>query len=160
MSDLQNLDDLLTAVAELAGLDEVIRVQEDQIVWLLGIDDQDTVLAQWQQATRRMMFTLEIGPLPDRHCEHWLKEVLSYNLLWQQTGGARIGLLPPDNRLQLLFDVHAEQLGASQIVSVLDNLIQVANAWRNTLNADPQASAEQAVDTFSVCDNPNHFIRI
>ena len=99
MSESQTLDELMIEAAELADLDEVIRVQEDRTAWLLGINDQDTVLAEWQEATRRMLFMLEIGPLPEQDRERWLREVLYYNLLWRQTGGARIALLPPEERL-------------------------------------------------------------
>jgi hypothetical protein len=159
MSESRNLDELMVEAAELADLDELIRVQEDRTAWLLGINEQDTVLAEWQEATRRMLFMLEIGPLPEQDRESWLREVLYYNLLWQQTGGARIALLPPENRLQLLLDVHAEQLGATQIVTVLDNMAQVAQAWRETLNPDAQRTTGEEAPS-SPSDNPNLFIRV
>lgn len=160
MSESQTLDELMIEAAELADLDEVIRVQEDRTAWLLGINDHDTVLAEWQEATRRMLFMLEIGPLPEQDRERWLREVLYYNLLWRQTGGARIALLPPEERLQLLLDVHAEQLGATQIVTVLDNLAQVAQAWRKTLNIAAEGATEQETAASSPSESPNHFIRV
>ncbi|MEE4377225.1 MAG: type III secretion system chaperone [Candidatus Competibacteraceae bacterium] len=159
MSESQNLDEMMVEAAELADLDEVIRVQEDRTAWLLGVNGQDTVLAEWQEATRRMLFMLEIGLLPEQDREHWLREVLYYNLLWQQTGGARIALLPPENRLQLLLDVHAEQLGATQVVTVLDNMIQVAQAWRETLNPVAEGATDEETPS-SPSDNPNLFIRV
>jgi hypothetical protein len=106
-----------------------------------------------------MLFMLEIGLLPEQDREHWLREVLYYNLLWQQTGGARIALLPPENRLQLLLDVHAEQLGATQVVTVLDNMIQVAQAWRETLNPVAEGATDEETPS-SPSDNPNLFIRV
>ena len=160
MSEAQNLDELLIEVAELAELDEVIRVQEGRTAWLLGLNDEETVLAEWQEATRRMAFMLEIGPLPEQDRERWLREVLYYNLLWQQTGGARIALLPPEDRLQLLLDVPAEQLGATQIVHVLDNLRQVTRAWRETLNAGAEDAAGEETTTPSPGEDPSLFIRV
>ncbi len=160
MSESQNLDELLIEVAKLAELDEVIRVQEDRTAWLLGLDDEETVLAEWQEATRRMLFMLEIGPLPDQGRERWLREVLYYNLLWQQTGGARIALLPPEDRLQLLLDVPAEQLGATQIVNVLDNLRQITQAWRETLNADAEGAVAEETAASSLSDDRSFFIRV
>ncbi len=160
MSESQNLDELLIEVAELAELDEVIRVQEDRTAWLLGLSDKETVLAEWQETTRRLLFMLEIGPLPDQDRERWLREVLYYNLLWQQTGGARIALLPPEDRLQLLLDVPAEQLGATQVVNVLGNLSQVAQAWRDTLNPGTESATGEDSAAPSPGDNPALFIRV
>ncbi|MEZ5581975.1 MAG: type III secretion system chaperone [Candidatus Competibacteraceae bacterium] len=158
MSESQNLDELMVEAAELAELDEVIRVQEDRTAWLLGINDQDTVLAEWQEATRRMLFMLEIGPLPEQPDAGCGKCCIT-TCCGNRPAGARIGLLPPENRLQLLLDVHAEQLGATQVVTVLDNMMQVAQAWRETLNPDAEGAVDEDTPP-SPSDNPNLFIRV
>ncbi len=162
MSESQNWDDLLVEVAELADLDDVIRLEEGRTAWLLGLNDDETVLVEWQEATRRMMFMLEIGPLPEPGRERCLLDVLYYNLLWQQTGGARIALLPPGNHLQLMLDVHAEQLGATQITNVIGSLWQVAQAWRESLAQTARTAPETSEDTAtsSQMEDPTRFLRV
>ncbi len=138
MDKSANLDVLFVEVAELAGLEEVVKVQEDRSAWILGMSETDTVLAEWQEGVRRMLFMLEIAPLPQDSFAHWMSEALQFNLLTMETGGVRFALLPPENRLQLLMDLPEELMSPSQVAIVLENMQRIADEWRGLISTDSE----------------------
>ncbi len=139
--NLEQLDELLTEVAELGDFAELTRAAQDQPTWWLAVNERQSVIVEWNEPSRRMMFSAEIGALPERDRESALKQALYFNLAWQQTGGARMALMPEDDSLQLMLDLHAEHLSNSQVVTVISNLLQAAEDWKTGWETPSEESA-------------------
>ena len=129
---VEQLDQLLIEVAELGDFAELVRAADEQPLWWLTEEEGRSVFAEWDESLQRMMFSTEIGIVPDKNRTTALKQALYYNLVWQRTGGARMALIPEDNSLQLMVDLYAEDLSSTQVVTVATNLLQAAKDWRDS----------------------------
>ncbi|HSV47767.1 MAG TPA: type III secretion system chaperone [Ramlibacter sp.] len=94
---------------------------------------------------RRGMLVLrtDVGrPPPSRMAEGYAA-LLSYNLLWEQTGGARMALGGSEGDVVLLMDVPMAGLDWGTLDTVLRNIADVADAWGRQLQqaapAEPPA---------------------
>jgi hypothetical protein len=109
------------------------------------------------------MLSTEIGVLPEQNPIDALKQALYYNLMWQQTGGGRMALMPEDDRLRLMIDLPAEQLEAARVADVANNLLQAARDWCAGWDESPAMN-----DAVSTADRlpgenqlpPSGFIRV
>jgi hypothetical protein len=104
-------------------------VQEDETTWALGFSDEFDVIIEWADEPSRLILTAGIGhPVADRQTEVY-RTLLSYNLLWQDTGGVTTGLATEEDEAILVYELNAEQLSMSQLRTVLLNFTALARDW-------------------------------
>ncbi|MEE4379678.1 MAG: type III secretion system chaperone [Candidatus Competibacteraceae bacterium] len=160
---LEKWDRLLIEVAELGNFVELSRVADEQSVWWLADEDEESLVIEWNEGIQRLMLSTEIGVVPERNMVDALKQALYYNLVWQQTGGARMALLPEDDSLRLMIDLPGEHLESIRVATVANNLLQAARDWRSGWDKAPDPN-----DTSSTADDspgdepmpPSDFIRV
>lgn len=160
---LERWDRLLIEVAELGSFAELARAADEQPMWWLAEEEGQSVIVEWDEALQRMMLSTEIGIVPEKAYVDSLKQALYYNLVWQQTGGARMALMPEDDGLRLMIDLPAEHLDGARVATVASNLLQAAKDWRAGWDASPETN-----DTLSSTDGlpggdqmpPPGFIRV
>ncbi|MBX3609010.1 MAG: type III secretion system chaperone [Hydrogenophaga sp.] len=119
------IDDL-RGVAE-GGID--IRNDGDGGFSLL-FDGMEILRADWADAPARLVTTFELGKVVPSRKILVYEAMLTYNLLWQETGGARLAMAGPDGQVMLVHEMPAEQMTASDLSAALARLCQVGGAWR------------------------------
>jgi hypothetical protein len=109
--------------------------------WTVWWDDVDILNAEWADDPPRLVSTIPLGKVaPSRRLVVY-EAVLTYNLLWRQTSGARMGLGGPDGDVTLIHEIQAEQLTVPSLGAALAKACRIAGAWRRfVLKEDSEAS--------------------
>lgn len=120
---------LFLAVGQQTATIDYIGFDEETGTWSVQFEDDSIVQSTWSDAPPRLVFEASLGAphLQNRSRVH--EAVLTYNMLWQQTGGARIGLAGDDGELMLIVDLPAQGLEPAQLHHTLDRMKAVAASW-------------------------------
>ena len=145
MPTLDELGRLLVEAAGLSGFMEVLQDGE-QPRWWFCVDEERLLMAETDPHTGDLVVTTEVlllGDLPDEQQAAVLKQALAYNALWQETGGARMSLLPEDESLQLMVSLPAKEQEASRVCQLLTNLLERSDDWAAALAESATADSPQ-----------------
>lgn len=124
---------------------EVLQTGDD--AWAVRYADVDIDL-ELEPNTRRLMFSSEIGKLPEGGGEEICRILLTYSLLWRETGGLRMALTEPKGSLVQLVDIHCGDLTAELAVAVLHNLNDRTLLWRDFIAGDPSEAIPPSTPVF------------
>ncbi|MBT2323019.1 type III secretion system chaperone [Variovorax paradoxus] len=118
------LTELAPRLPDIAAL-----IQNDETSWTLGFEDDTAILVEWAEAPTRLVLSSEIGmPLPERRAEI-LDSLLSYALMWRESGGVKVGQGDIENGLVLLYEWHVDVFDADQLQDALENFATLARMW-------------------------------
>jgi hypothetical protein len=139
MLDTEGIDRLL---AEAGGLDDdILAVTKTDGGWAIRFEDVD-VLAEWDAQRSRLVMSTLIGTPPPERAAEVMEALLSYNALWNQTGGITMALTGPGGDALQFADLAGDAIAARQVAVVSVNLAERARIWRSFLAlGEPQEAA-------------------
>ena len=149
----QHLNELFTAAAKFSPISDIAQ-DEEHPLWQFTTDSGSFIIVEWNQELKRLMLTIEILPVPEHERESMFAQALHYNLLWQETGGARMALMPQSQSLQLMIDLHPEQLDAHLLANVVTNLLHQVHDWQLAIHNETAPTTGLDDD-----DTQKHIIR-
>lgn len=138
---LSSYQDLLTALAEHAGLEAAALLASEEIVvndlpiglQLAGEDEQAAVL----------LYGL-LGPVPADRWPEVSRHLLLANHLWAGTGGATLGVLDDDNTVSLSLRRSLHELDVHQFSLLLVNFAEIGLAWQEFISQARTPSSSSA----------------
>lgn len=115
-----------------------VIVQDDDSSWTLAFENEVTVLVlvEWADEPARLVLTADIGTPPAGRAAQVHKTALSYNTLWRETGGARIGMGGEEGDLLLVRELDAESVQGGDLASVLEQFAAVAQWWEGYVTSE------------------------
>lgn len=128
---LSPYEDLLTALAELAGLEAPALLASEEIV----INDLPIGLqlaGEGEQAA--VLLCSLLGPVPSDRWPEVSRKLLLANHLWCGTGGATLGLLDEDNTVSLSTRRSLQELDAHQLSLLLVHFAEIGQAWQDFIS--------------------------
>lgn len=133
-----DLDRAQLLMSELgSGMPEEVAVsQVEQSLWTIQFDDNSALFVQWANTPERLVLSATLGRAQAEKQLALYEILLSYNLLWQETGGVRIGMDGPQGELTMIYDVFADSLSPSALRTVVLNLANLARVWRAYVSGD------------------------
>ena len=135
--DPEYISQRLTEIApETRNLSVVI--QDDEATWTLAFEDEITVLVllEWADRPRRLVLSADIGKPPAHRAADIQAAALSYNMLWRETGGARIGMGGEEGDLLLIRDIDAQSVQGEEFVLLLEQFADLAQWWENFVTSE------------------------
>lgn len=134
MSEVGPLDDAILACIKTPDGAYAIRFEEVDVL-VERDDDRD-----------RIALSVEIGaPRPSRALEVY-ETLLSYNMLWRETGGVRMALTGRKGSVVQFVDLTGGEINPRSIVTVAANLASLTEIWRAFLqSADGEAATPTPV---------------
>jgi hypothetical protein len=127
--DLERAQILMSELA--SGMPEEGTVsQVDESLWTVRFEDSSALLVQWANTPARLVLSATLGRAQAEQQPALYEILLSYNLLWQETGGVRIGMDGPQGELTMIYDFFADLLSPSTLRTVVLNLANLARVWR------------------------------
>ena len=115
---------------------------EDDGSWTLSWDDVDIMAMEWVDDPSRLVASIALGKVAPARKLVVYEAMLTYNLLWRQTGGARMGLGGPEGDVTLVHEMAAEQLTVPELGAALAKACQIAGAWRSFVLKDEHGETE------------------
>lgn len=151
---MMELDQINTIVTESGPLDEeiisVARVADDR--WMIQFEP--IIISLEADAERgRLMLIGEIGPVPEERRNELLTAMLSYGLLWRETGGLRMAVSQSDNVATLMVDLAGEEIEPRLIACVAANLAERTLLWQAVFALEapvPEAAELEGSDLIKI----------
>jgi hypothetical protein len=115
-----------------------VIVQDDDATWTLAFENEVTVLVlvEWADEPARLVLSADIGTPPEGRAAQVHKTALSYNTLWRDTGGARIGMGGEEGDLLLVRELDPESVQGSDLAGVLEQFAAVAQWWEGYVTSE------------------------
>ena len=115
-----------------------VIVQDDESTWTLAFENDATVLvlAEWADEPARLVLSADIGKPPARRAAEVHQAALSYNTLWRDTGGARIGMGGEEGDLLLLRELDPESVQREEFSRILEQFADVAQWWEGYVTSE------------------------
>ena len=131
--DTAELDNLMT---EAAALDEGILacLKTPDGAYALRFEDTD-VLAEWDGTRDRLVLSTEIGKPAGQAATEVYETLLSYNLMWRETGGVRLALTGRGGNVLQLVDLAGTEVAAAKVAVVAANLAERTRIWQAYLES-------------------------
>ncbi|MCG8652939.1 MAG: type III secretion system chaperone [Pirellulales bacterium] len=165
MSELSQFDRLM---CELGPYDQNIEFidRPDENYWLVAYSDETVVEVETNDDDSKITLTTILGNLADvvnsdddqqddtgLDENEFLTMLLSYNFLWQDSGGIRLALDGPERNVVMLLDVFAGELELGNWAGILNQFVEIGKAWHESFfAASPLASGadDSADETLSL----------
>lgn len=134
VAEIGPLDDEVLAAFEVAPGEWAVRYS--------GIE----VALEHDAAGGRLMMTATIGAPRPESALRLYELLLSYNLLWRDTGGIRMALLGAGGEAVQMADLTLAGLTAADLAGTLSGFARRAGAWRLVLASEEPAAALSAAE--------------
>jgi hypothetical protein len=131
--------------AEMAELEAILPHEEGH--WTVQFDDGAAVLMEWLDRPSRLILSAALGKVSAPMQMAVYETMLSYNLLWRETGGVKAALNGPHGELMLLFELHAEQLDVDMLRTVLENFAGLVHVWSTYVKTETRVEPLDALST-------------
>jgi hypothetical protein len=106
-------------------------------VWGVQIDEETSVLVDFEEARDRLVLSCEIGVPPSGDRTRLYELMLRHNFHWNVTGGSRMAIDANDGNVVQIFDVPAAGIEVSGLHRVMQNFVDSARAWREIVRQPP-----------------------
>lgn len=116
-------------------------LQTDDTTWAVQFDDDRAILIEWADDPRRLVLSAILGRASSATQIAVYETLLSYNLLWKETGGVRMALDGPEGDVMLIYDLYEDQLTESELRTVMVNFADLAALWTEYVTSEVTTSA-------------------
>lgn len=138
---------LTATIAESAKYEDTIALilQIGDAAWRVDFEDVSIEL-EFHELSGRLVLTGDLGaPTPERRLVVF-QTLLSYALLWRETGFIRVGLGGADGALTMIADLGTDDLAPADLAAILENFAAKMRLWCDFVASD---ASEPAPEVFS-----------
>jgi hypothetical protein len=138
MDFIETLDGLLAACApNVEGLELVYKSADG--TWTAAFSDDTIATIHADLDRNRLTVVMTVAPLTDANREPIMHGLLTYAMMWKETGGVRMGL--GGNQVFILADLVLADVSEQSAAVLLANLHAKARIWagfvaKGTMTAD------------------------
>lgn len=123
---------------DMPEIDAVMQSEENS--WAIQFDDETVVQIEWADEPSRLVLSSALGQVNPEMRLPVYETLLSYNLLWQDTGGVKAALAGPGGEVSLLYELFADtSLSLGDLRTVLLNFMQLTQLWTAYVKSDASA---------------------
>ncbi|MDB5823642.1 MAG: hypothetical protein JWR21_2346 [Herminiimonas sp.] len=127
-------------------IDAVMQSEEGS--WAVQFDDETVVQIEWADEPSRLVLSSALGQARPEMRLPVYETLLSYNLLWQDTGGVKAALAGPGGEVSLLYEMFADtELSLSDLRTVLLNFMQLTQLWASYVKSDASTPVNAPMPT-------------
>ena len=125
------------------AIDAIEQVGEQN--WAIGFDEATWLTVDYNEQTDKLTLAIDCGPSPEQNRIKLYETLLTYNYLWEETGGLRMALDEPGGRVVLIFDVAVHGLDSATFATVVENMVTKSRLWQQSIQgvgseSDPPSS--------------------
>ena len=149
MSELDHLQSLMAEIGPLIDGIEAID-QEGDDYWLFAFGEQTLLQIQYDAQARKLVLFTELGAPAEENRLALYEALLSFNYLWNETGGLRMAIDGPGGSASMVLDLFVLDLDVSTLATVTENFLDTAVYWRgfmaNLQSAEQETPAPRQED--------------
>ena len=120
-------------------IDAVVQTEEPS--WAIQFSDESIIIIEPVDEPPRLVMSAELGTAPEAAERQLYEALLSYNLLWRDNGGVKIGLAGPKGSLIINWELSLEGLTLLDLQSAIVRFLKAASSWQHYVaKADTEQS--------------------
>lgn len=120
-------------------IDAVVQTEEPS--WAIQFSDESIIVIEPVDEPPRLVMSAEIGTAPETAERQLYEALLSYNLLWRDNGGVKIGLAGPKGSLIINWEISLDGLTLIELQSALVRFLKAVSSWQHYVaKADTEQS--------------------
>jgi hypothetical protein len=155
--DAKRIQGLIEALGPVNDEIEVIT-RNDDAQWSVGFDEDTVVTLDLVADQAKLVLSIPLGRPPTEQRLAAYETMLSYNLLWPETGGVKMALGGEHGELVQLFELNAAGLTPDLLDAILANFVEKARMWRRVIAEGSFGGPAAAVAT-GIDDHRGFMIR-
>lgn len=101
--------------------------------WIMQAGPELAVQLESADSPARLVISARLGTVSGPSTLAVFETLLSYNLLWRETGGLKMALDEARQELQLLLEMPLQVDAHYRLATVLGNFVELAGTWRGYL---------------------------
>ena len=133
--------DQIQALMEALGpvSDDIAAIARNgEAAWAVAYDEDTIVAFDLVEDQGKLVLSIDLGqPAPVNRFAVY-ETMLSYNLLWPETGGVKMGLGGAGGGLVQMFELNTTGLDVERLQTVLEGFVAKALMWRRFVADGPQ----------------------
>jgi hypothetical protein len=118
-------------------------IQSEETSWAIQFGDESVIVIDWADHPPRLVLSATLGRPADDVRLTVYQSLLSYNLLWKETGGIKAAIAGPLGEAVLFCEFYANPLYEADLRERLLSFLDVAAVWRDYVGNE-SAAAEEA----------------
>jgi hypothetical protein len=142
--------DLSTAISDMlaelgAALPQIQSVlATSELTWIVSFSDSIAIEVDVIEAEDRIGFEVALDAVLDKNRTTVLDTLMTYNLMWRETGGVRFGLAGESGRVHMIAEGFLPELSAQMLAGILVSLAEKAQEFTEgtQLQEDLSSSTE------------------
>jgi hypothetical protein len=132
MAPQEQVQGLIEAIGPRVEAIEAVG-QTGDTEWAVMLDEDTTVMLDLVAEQQKLVLSIDLGrPAPEARLATY-ETMLAYNMLWQETGGVKIGLGGANGRLVQMFELSTAGLDLDLLARVLEGFVAKALVWREQI---------------------------
>ncbi len=105
-------------------------VQTDEPSWAIQFADDSIVVIEPAEDPPRLVLSAELGTAPETAERQVYEALLSYNLLWRDSGGVKIGLAGPKGSLVINWELCLQDLTLLDLQAAIGRFQKLSSSWQ------------------------------
>jgi formate hydrogenlyase subunit 4 len=128
--------------AALPQIQSVLATSE--LTWIVSFSDSIAIEVDVIEAEDRIGFEVALDAVLDKNRTTVLDTLMTYNLMWRETGGVRFGLAGESGRVHMIAEGFLPELSAQMLAGILVSLAEKAQEFTEgtQLQEDLSSSTE------------------
>ncbi len=126
---------------------ESLSLDSDTNSCILIFDDELVLNIEYDDPEERLVFSIYLDEIPEEGAEPLLRELMGANLYWHQTRGATLCLEEGTGGIILAYPRSVSELDATSIETIAENLLNLAEKWRDKIKSFTSAAQTPSVET-------------
>lgn len=145
---MTTLDEVAALMAALGPHDDEIETitRNSEKEWSVAFDEDTIIMLTFVTDQQKLVLASTLATPPTEQRLATYQALLSYNLLWEETGGVTMALGGEHGAVVQLFELGTAGLDLGRLDNVLVNFAEKARTWRDVINsgsfAEPGFRAE------------------
>jgi hypothetical protein len=134
---MASLDEIVALMEALGPHDDEIEMitRNGDAEWSVAFDEEAIITLQHVADQHKLMLSMPLATPPTEQRLAAYQAMLSYNLLWQETGGVTLALGGAHGAAYLLFALSTVDLDVDQLDTVLTNFAAKGRIWREAITS-------------------------
>jgi hypothetical protein len=138
---------LMIEELQASGLSDISLARIDSGSWLATVEGNLPILVEWTDDPGRLVLSAVLGRPTIEQRMAVFETLLSYNLLWEETGGARMAINGAEGKAVLIYDLHGNHLSYVLLGTVLTNFSQLVKMWRDYVQREAPVAVPAAMSS-------------
>lgn len=121
-------------------------IQSEECSWAIQFADESVIVIDWADQPPRLVLSATLGRPAQEARLAVYQSLLSYNLLWKETGGIKAALAGPMGEVVLFAELYSDPLYETELRKSLLDFVRLSAVWREYVASEGEGDGQSPID--------------